>query len=109
MQDLQKFYLVCTKPTNRYSSTMSSYQTASSTNGCIYSNWLSNLLQVVDINNWHNEIQNDSTTHNADFDVRARTLDLILYLYVKSTSVLEQHAALFVRQNHTSYLSFGNL
>lgn len=39
-----------------------------------------------------------------DFDVRARMLDFILYLYVKSSSVLDQHVALNGRfQKHTNY------
>jgi hypothetical protein len=94
---------------------MSSYNTTNSVNGVVYSNWLADLLQVIEIDSWFQEMQNitDSTHQNrptnSDFDVRSRTLDLILYLYVKSTSDLELHAALFMQKNHTSYLNSSNL
>lgn len=82
-------------------------------NGVSYSGWLQSLLDVVDINNWFKQIQLNSTDQskgpNADFDVRARTLDLILNFYVKSSSVLELHATLFVHQHQSSYASFGSM
>lgn len=93
-----------------------SYQTL---NGTTYPDWLTNILHVIDIDNWFNDIQKkrvefkirDSACekrHNVDFDVRAQSLNLILYLYVKSMLVLEEHSALIVRQTHTSYVNFSN-
>lgn len=81
-------------------------------NGIAYSTWLSSLLHVVDIDNWLSQVPKEnvdlSKGQNADFDVRAQTLDLILYLYVRSSSILELHSALFANQHHNSYSTFDN-
>ncbi|KAI1728390.1 protein pad-1 [Ditylenchus destructor] len=64
-----------------------------------YSEWLNALIDVVDAESWL------ATVDIMDFDMRARILDLILYLYVRSASVLDQHAALFGR-THTSAIYY---
>lgn len=56
--------------------------------------WLADLIRVVDANDWSASRRSPA---GDDFDVRARALDLVLYLYVRSASVLEQHAALMTR------------
>lgn len=65
-----------------------------------YPKWLFDLINVIDADSWV------SITDIMDFDIRARMLDFILYLYVKSASVLDQHIALFGRsQKDGNYYS----
>ena len=52
-----------------------------------YSSWLTALFDVIDTDTW------ETTNDLSDFDVRARLLDLILYIYIRSSSVLRQHNA----------------
>ena len=81
-----------------------------------YAPWLSALLEVIDIRGWHEIVvkQQTSATSNVtlakahiDFDVRTRLLDLLLCLCLKSTSILEQHAAAFGRHSRGSYAGFA--
>lgn len=115
----QDLFLVCTGPMNRYPSSIASYQ-KSTLNGTTYPNWLTKLLQVIDIDNWFKDLQDKradfyvqrppyETAHNIDFDVRAQSLNLILYLYVKSVLALEEHSAMIVRKSRTSYDNIGNM
>ncbi|KAI6208422.1 Protein pad-1 [Aphelenchoides besseyi] len=97
---------------NRRSSTLSNCSTL---NDISYSSWLGSLMQVVDIQRWygfvHNiqeETQLPQRDPTADFEVRARLLDLLLFLYVKSISILEQHVAVSGRNNRFSYAGSSN-
>ncbi|KAH7695943.1 DopeyN-terminal domain containing protein, partial [Aphelenchoides avenae] len=70
---------------------------ASAADFSAYPAWLAGLLGVVDGASWLD------LANVRDFDVRARMLDLMLYLYVRSASVQEQHKALVGRQYQSSY------
>ncbi|KAE9552234.1 hypothetical protein FO519_004543 [Halicephalobus sp. NKZ332] len=51
--------------------------------------WVKALLLVIDVQSWH--------VGTVDFDVRSRIVDLLIYLYIRSTSLIEQHSALLRR------------
>lgn len=53
--------------------------------------WLTSLLGVVDPNSWIN------TKIPFDLELRNRLFELVLYLCVRSASMIEQHAAVFGR------------
>lgn len=66
--------------------------------------WLAHLIRVVDADSWMNEQREHRQV--VDFDVRSRILDLVLYLYVRSSSVINQHLALAGRtQKESAYYS----
>uniref|UniRef100_A0AC35U0S9 Non-specific serine/threonine protein kinase n=1 Tax=Rhabditophanes sp. KR3021 TaxID=114890 RepID=A0AC35U0S9_9BILA len=64
-----------------------------------FSEWLNQLLKVVDIHSWSNKETND-------VDVRCQVMELIVYLYAKSAAVLEQHRAVHGRDCMTSYRAY---
>uniref|UniRef100_A0A7E4ZT10 Dopey_N domain-containing protein n=1 Tax=Panagrellus redivivus TaxID=6233 RepID=A0A7E4ZT10_PANRE len=58
--------------------------------------WLSELLKVVDVVGWYDGPVDD-------FKVRARMTDLLIYLYIRSMSLIEQHKAVTGRQTRRNY------
>lgn len=95
LPDLNKFVLDLSASTANSSLSWTNTASAGDTTG--YPTWLAALIRVIDANSW---LQLDAVR---DFDVRARMLDLALYLYVRSASVQEQHKALVGRQYQSSY------
>ena len=49
--------------------------------------WILRLLKVVDVHSW----QAGSVT---DFDVRSRIVDLLIFVYIRSVILIDQHTAL---------------
>ncbi|CAG9538470.1 unnamed protein product [Cercopithifilaria johnstoni] len=73
-----------------------------------YPIWLSALLSILSLDEWDASI--NSNDHHAleirvtDMFARANALDLITYIYVRSISVAEQHAAMLRRHKRENAL-----
>ncbi|VDK66335.1 unnamed protein product [Onchocerca ochengi] len=72
-----------------------------------YPIWLSALLNILSIDEWDASV-NSKVNHYipeirvTDMFARANALDLMTYIYVRSISVAEQHAAMLQRQKRDS-------
>ncbi|VBB30267.1 unnamed protein product [Acanthocheilonema viteae] len=71
-----------------------------------YPVWLSALLSILSLDEWDASVNsNDNRAPEirvTDMFARANALDLITYVYVRSISVAEQHAAMLRRQKRDS-------
>uniref|UniRef100_A0A915CMX1 Dopey N-terminal domain-containing protein n=1 Tax=Ditylenchus dipsaci TaxID=166011 RepID=A0A915CMX1_9BILA len=105
MRDFADFPLYCFTPLEKCASISDSLRTKNDSNNS-HPAWLQALIEVVDADSW---LSTPTDMDLMDFDVRARMLDLILYLYVKSTSVLDQHSALFGRIQKGTYYMTENI
>uniref|UniRef100_A0A0N4ZN98 Dopey_N domain-containing protein n=1 Tax=Parastrongyloides trichosuri TaxID=131310 RepID=A0A0N4ZN98_PARTI len=66
-----------------------------------FPDWLIGLLKVVDIVSWDN---NDVLTN--DIDIRCQMIELIIYIYAKSVTVIEQHKAVKGRERMNCYRQY---
>lgn len=59
--------------------------------------WVVQLLKVIDVESW-------KAGHVSDFDVRSRIVDLLIFLYIRSYILIDQHLALQGRESNDDYL-----